>query len=28
VSDPEYQKVQHLREEAITKSLLIKCRKV
>ncbi len=25
VSDPEYAKVQHLREEAITKSLLIRC---
>jgi len=25
ISDPEYQKVQPLREEAITKSLLIRC---
>ena len=25
VSVPEYQKIQHLREEAITKSLLIRC---
>jgi len=27
ISDPEYAKVQPLREEAITKSLLIRCRK-
>ena len=28
VKDPDCQKISHLREEAITKSLLIRCRKV
>lgn len=26
INDPEYQKIRHLREEAITKSLLIPCK--
>ena len=27
IADPEYQKISHFREDAITKSLLIKCEK-
>ena len=28
IADPEYQKISHFREDAITKSLLIRCEKI